>query len=78
MFYNNQALKTMAGQRSLTVVTGFVTAKKLSSTITMTVNTLTTTVNKLDSFAISSYKFFAILCNRPVKQSKSMTGTLHR
>ena len=38
--YNKAAaLKITAGQRSLTVVIGFVTAEKLYSTVTMTANT---------------------------------------
>ena len=37
-FYIATALKIKAGQRSLTVATSFVTAKKLCRTVTMTAN----------------------------------------
>ena len=37
--YSTSALKIMASQRSLTIVTGFVTAENLCSMITMITNT---------------------------------------
>ena len=39
IFTRKSALKIMVIQQSLTVLTGFVTTKKLCSTITMTANT---------------------------------------
>ena len=74
------ALKITAGQRSLTLATVFVIAKKFHRTVIMTDNAkmrqqlLTTKTTFATSFKI----IFAILCHMHVKQTKSMTGTLHR
>ena len=74
------ALKITAGQRSLTLATVFVIAKKLHRTVIMTDNAkmrqqlLTTKTTFATSFKI----IFAILCHMYVKQTKPMTGTLYR
>ena len=72
------ALKITADQRSLTVVTAFLTGEKLRRTVTMTANTyyqqlLTTSMT---IFATSFKIIFAILCHRKVKQTKSTTEML--
>ena len=78
--YTYAALKIKAGQRSLTIATVFVTTKKLHRTVIMTANTkmqqqlLTTKATSATSLKI----IFAILFHIHVKQTKSMTGMLHR
>ena len=68
-------LKITAVQWSSTIATSFVTAEKLCRMVKMTANTkmgqqLLTTIA---IFATSFKIIFAILCQRQVKQTKSMT-----